>query len=227
MPFYIFDVFIRLYNLWAGLVVSWSHQEWIITICHILLLSSWGCNLAGSTLSGMEFVSLIEIAALGSGPLSKSYKWHVSPVNWRATTTWLGWPLLSSVLVLMSQSVKQFVLLCQQNQERGRLWLKLEPNTHCKRIFWPLKICFLLVNDNLIRFFSSSARLKTWLLTPSRIPAKLDEAFDTVGTCLVEWESCPLNLRRHQKPVRISQSKHTNSRPENLQETVVAHPQFI
>ena len=42
--------------------------------------------MAGSGLSGMKFLSLIEIAALGSDPLNKSYKWHVSPVSWNIPT---------------------------------------------------------------------------------------------------------------------------------------------
>lgn len=71
---------------WSCLVMM-CYQKWIIiTSCHILLPPSWGCDLAGTRLSGMKFASLIEIAALGSGPLHKSYKWHVSPVSWRATT---------------------------------------------------------------------------------------------------------------------------------------------
>lgn len=41
-----------------------------------------GCHLAGSTLSGLKSVSLIEIAELGCGPLNPSYKWHVSPVSY-------------------------------------------------------------------------------------------------------------------------------------------------
>lgn len=112
---------------WSCLVMM-CYQKWIIiTSCHILLPPSWGCDLAGTRLSGMKFASLIEIAALGSGPLHKSYKWHVSPVSWRATTPpprptshprLVWWPLLSSLLVLMSHSVKQFVLLCQQNTKR-------------------------------------------------------------------------------------------------------------
>lgn len=50
-----------------------------------LLQSSLQCNLEGSRLSGMHFGSLIEIAALGSGPLNLSYIWHVSPVSVRSS----------------------------------------------------------------------------------------------------------------------------------------------
>lgn len=43
------------------------------------------CGLAGSSQSAMWFASLIEIAALGSGPVNLSCIWHVSPVSCRGT----------------------------------------------------------------------------------------------------------------------------------------------
>lgn len=76
--------------------------------------------MAGSKLSGLGFVSLIEIAAFGSVPLNKSYTWHVSPVSCRATpTTTLASCGGRSFLVLVFVD-KQFLLLPQQNRERGQ-----------------------------------------------------------------------------------------------------------
>lgn len=51
------------------------------SLSHCAAVCSQGCDLAGSRLSGMKSVFVIEIAGLGSGTLNKSYKWHVSPVS--------------------------------------------------------------------------------------------------------------------------------------------------
>lgn len=49
------------------------------------LSCSVSAHLAGFGLPHMQFSSLIQIAALGSGSLNLSYIWHVSPVSFRAS----------------------------------------------------------------------------------------------------------------------------------------------
>lgn len=67
--------------------------------------------MAGSRLSGMKFVSLIEIAALGSGPLNKSYKCRVSPVSWTPHTP--NQPsVLANPIQLLSADVSVYKAVC-------------------------------------------------------------------------------------------------------------------
>lgn len=92
---------------------------------------SWGCNLARSRESGIKFVSLIEIAALGSGPLNKSYKWHASPVSWTPPPipTPVFWPFLYSCRCWC-------LSLCSnlyRSVSRTTSFVKLELNTDCRR----------------------------------------------------------------------------------------------
>lgn len=94
----VFIVFKRTYDNADCDVLSESDQRRLSS-------SSSRCDLAGSSLSGMQFVALIEIAAFGSGPLNLSYIWHVSPVNQRATLH-PPLPTVASNLVQLLAAVK-------------------------------------------------------------------------------------------------------------------------
>lgn len=126
-----FAVSISMHSICNGLLVSLSETDHP-GLPHSAGVYSRGWDLAGSRLSGMNLVPLIEIAALGSGPLNKSYNCHVSPVSWTPPLTTHPCVLATPIQPLCAD-VSLCVAVCIAGPgQRDWMW-------------WPVRCIFFII----------------------------------------------------------------------------------